>query len=145
MTVFKTNSNTEKSKDLSPFSGAVSLSLFTESGEPIYVKGAGNPISIEVPMDPLMPIPDAEYTEPYIPPRPWEYMFYHTFDVTSARGSIHMQFRLENPGIQLLVLIKLGTFPNVTTGDFEFMCMIPHRMALAGMYKPVQNNIARFQ
>jgi hypothetical protein len=79
--------------------------------------------------------PTSEYIVPYIPDRDWEYFYYHTTYIKLDRGSLHIQIDMDDTSQQFLVVLRLGSFPNITSREFDFSCLIgPTQGAASGMY-----------
>ncbi|KAK3089119.1 hypothetical protein FSP39_001015, partial [Pinctada imbricata] len=132
-TTFFPNAHTSNAQELSPYSGALNIDLFGDDGNAISVTGASDPISLTIPLDRNMPTPETDEITPYIPDRDSEHYFYQTTTITASRSSIQEVFRGVKIGVQLLVLVKLGTIQNINQ-DFDSVCMIPHRMVYDGQY-----------
>lgn len=88
------------------------------------MKNTVKPITLFIPFDPLNPKPEAKHVVPYIPDRDQEYFYYHTAEINLDRGSLHVNIDIEDPSVQFLVVVRLGAFPNITTKEFDFSCLV---------------------
>ena len=71
-----------------------------------------------------MPKPTSEYVAPHIPERNGEYFYYRTTDIVLDRGSLHIEIDMDDPSQQFLLVIRLGAFPNITSREFDFSCLV---------------------
>lgn len=130
--IYAPHAFTPQAKDLSRYSGSLNIDLYDASDSPIKVTEASEPISMIVPLDRNMPVPGEEYVVPFIPDRDWEYFFYHTTEIKSARAALQIRFRLEDLNQQFLVLVKFGDIKNISKA-FDHVCMIPSKMEYQGV------------
>lgn len=130
--IYAPHAFTPQAKDLSRYSGSLNIDLYDASDSPIKVTEASEPISMRVPLDRNMPVPGEEYVVPFIPDRDWEYFFYHTTEIKSARAALQIRFRLEDLNQQFLVLVKFGDIKNISKA-FDHVCMIPSKMEYQGV------------
>ncbi|XP_061175461.1 uncharacterized protein LOC133184410 [Saccostrea echinata] len=131
--IFHPHAFTPQAKDLSKYSGSLSIDLYDASDSPIQVTQAVTPIQMKVPLDRNMLVPGEEYVIPFIPDRDWEYFFYHTTEITSSRAALQVRFRLEDLNLQFLVLVKFGDIKNIST-EFDHVCMVPSKMEYKGLF-----------
>jgi len=112
--------------------GTLSISLLNDdTGTEIAINSLVDPISITLPRDENAPKPDGTFQEPYIPVRPGEYFAFSYFDVPKNEA-LQVKMIPEDPNVQILIVFKCDNFPNITTGENDEVCMVPHKMALAG-------------
>lgn len=125
-TTYAPYQDTETSSQISPRSGSISIDFYDDAGSTIGVNLSPdvNPIELYIPLDRLMPKPTPEYVAPYIPDRNWEFFYYHTTEITLDRGSLHITLNIEDTSAQFSLVIRLGAFPNITSREFDFTCLV---------------------
>ncbi|XP_071129607.1 polycystin family receptor for egg jelly-like isoform X3 [Mytilus edulis] len=125
-TTYAPYQDTETSSQISPRSGSISIDFYDDAGSTIGVNLSPDvdPIELYIPLDRLMPKPTPEYVAPYIPDRNWEFFYYHTTEITLDRGSLHITLNIEDTSAQFSLVIRLGAFPNITSREFDFTCLV---------------------
>ncbi|KAL3876324.1 hypothetical protein ACJMK2_034186 [Sinanodonta woodiana] len=119
---------------ISDYAGSLSLAFYDDNGKEISVANLTTMISLFIPLDPFIPLPDLVYANPVIPDREWEHLFYHRMERKDNFTSVHAEFRPQNTSVQFIVFIRFGALPNVTTDEYDYFCMIPDSMANKDFY-----------
>lgn len=115
---------------MSPITGSVSVGFYDENNELLTFENTKKPIDFRLPMDPELHNLTGIELDPFIPPKPFEDLFYFTINVIEKLGSIYIEFNYKkmDKDLQVLNFIKFGGFPNITTRDWDMMQLIPKSM-----------------
>ncbi|OWF53241.1 Location of vulva defective 1 [Mizuhopecten yessoensis] len=104
--------------------GILSISLYDENNQEMSVTNAKERFEISIVRDPTAYNPPSDHQAPFIQPGN---DFYFTFIVvTKERAAVQAVFEFMESE-QLLVVVRAGGFPNITTGEIDHVCMVPNR------------------
>ncbi|XP_069123973.1 polycystin family receptor for egg jelly-like isoform X2 [Argopecten irradians] len=104
--------------------GTVSITLYDENNKEITVSNIKERFEITIPRDPKAYTPPPDPVEPFIQPGNDFSFFFIVVD--KNRAAVQALFNFTESE-QLLVVVRSGGFPNITTGHIDHVCLVPNQ------------------
>ncbi|XP_060063521.1 uncharacterized protein LOC132543982 [Ylistrum balloti] len=102
--------------------GTISISLYDDNNQELSVTNVKDRFEIFIPRDPSAYNPPAVNQTPFIQPGNDFAFFFIT--VSKERAAVQAVFDFTESE-QLLVVVRAGGFPNITTGEVDHVCLVP--------------------
>lgn len=121
-----------ENKAVSDSSGTMSINYMSNDQSDISISGTKEPIEIVIPRDQTFKAPPPTEIQPVLLYN--ETLFFHTFWANNTNSSLHIEIKPNNASAQLLVFVRMNLMPNITTGQWDHVQMVPTSMEMAGKF-----------
>lgn len=121
-----------ENKAVSDSSGTMSINYMSNDQSDISISGTKEPIEIVIPRDQTFKAPPPTEIQPVLLYN--ETLFFHTFWANNTNSSLHIEIKPNNASAQLLVFVRMNMLPNITTGNWDHVQMVPTSMEMAENY-----------